>query len=86
MVAVKSRKVTVSVSSDLVDLVDTYVADHKKDNLNRSAVVEEALLLWKQQMQEHEDELYFRRNAAKLNADSRGWLTIATESARRTWE
>ncbi len=86
MVAIKSRKVTVSVRSDLVDLVDTYVDDHKKENLNSSGIVEEALLLWKQQMQEHYDELYFKRNAAKLNADAKIWMRIATESARRIWE
>jgi Arc/MetJ-type ribon-helix-helix transcriptional regulator len=86
MVAIRARKVTVSVRSDLVDLVDTYVDDHKRENLSRSAVVEEALLWWKQQMQEHEDEMYFRRNAAKLNADAKSWMPIATESARRIWE
>ncbi len=68
MVAIKSRKMTVSVRSDLIDLVDAYLSDHKKKNLNRSGVIEEALLLWKQHVQEHEDELYFRRNSAKLNA------------------
>jgi Arc/MetJ-type ribon-helix-helix transcriptional regulator len=82
----KSRKVTVSVRADLVNLVDTYVEDHKKENLNRSAIVEEALLLWKQQMQEHEDELYFKRNANKLNADARSWMPIATEAAKLIWE
>lgn len=83
MATTKARKVTVSVRSDLVDLVDRYVVDHKKENLNRSAVVEEALLHWTCRLQEEADELYFKRNAAQLNADAKSWLPISTESLKR---
>ncbi len=83
MVTTKARKVTVSVRSDLVDLVDRYVMNHKKENLNRSAIVEEALLHWTGLLQEEADELYFKKNAKQLNADAKDWLPIARESARR---
>jgi hypothetical protein len=83
MVTTRARKVTVSVRSDLVDLVDRYVVDHKKENLSRSAVVEEALLHWTCLLQEDADEEYFVRNAKQLNADAKDWLPIARESAKR---
>jgi hypothetical protein len=79
----RARKVTVSLRADLVDLVDAYVDDHKKDNINRSAIVEEALLHWTCRLQEEADELYFVKNATQLNADAKNWLPVATESIRR---
>ena len=83
MATLKARKVTISLRSDLVDLVDNYVVDHKKENLNRSAVVEEALLHWTCRLQEQADEAYFVKNATQLNADAKNWLPASTESMRR---
>ena len=67
---IKHCKIIVSVRSELIDLVDVYVNDHRTENINRSAVIEDALRIWVRQAQEKEDELYFQKNAAKLNADS----------------
>jgi len=62
------------------------VKSHKKDNANRSSVVQEALEKWVAKELEKEEEAYYSAHAAELNADSKSWSRITTEAATYIWE
>lgn len=82
------EKVTVSLDSALVDAVDHEVRAHHADS--RSAVVEEALRLWRLEQQRHAieqgTEAYYRSRSQKERREDRAWARLATRSAKRLWD
>lgn len=82
------EKVTVSLDSALVKAVDQEVrAQHAG---SRSAVVEEALRLWRIEQQrlaiERGVEDYYRGRSQKEQREDRAWARFATQRARRLWD
>jgi metal-responsive CopG/Arc/MetJ family transcriptional regulator len=84
MKELRKTKWTVTVKPQLCEEVDAYVKLH--GTVNRSTVVERALELWLARQLEEEEEAYYQKNAAELNTDSKSWLRITRESAKRTWK
>jgi|GEM_PF-3093653 len=82
--SLKKEKVTVSVDSNLLEMVDSFVSGSKKSGISRSSVIEQALHLWKQQMRDTYDAQYYEENREVL-ADS-AWTAITTEAAKSLWK
>jgi metal-responsive CopG/Arc/MetJ family transcriptional regulator len=81
-------KVTVSVARSLVSAVDDAVR-HREAN-SRSAVVEDALRLWRLEHKrahlEQEVERYYRSLSAKERQEDQQWARFASRQAKRLWE
>ncbi len=81
------EKVTVSITPELVDAVDQEVRAHHADS--RSAVVEEALRLWRVEQQrraiEQGTEAYYRSRSHKEQREDQAWARLATRHAKRLW-
>lgn len=82
----KKEKVTISVDAHLLQVVDTYVAEVKEPGISRSSVVEHALNLWKQEMRDQFDAVYYSSRAQALKEDNESWARITTEAAKRTFK
>ena len=81
-------KVTVSVDRGLVSVVDHAVRHHEADS--RSAIVEEALRLWrfehKRAHLEQEVERYYRSLNADERSEDQQWAKLSSRQAKRLWE
>ena len=81
------EKVTVSIDPKLVDAVDQEVRTHHADS--RSAVVEEALRLWRVEQQrqaiEQGVETYYRSRSQKEQHEDQAWTRLASRHAQRLW-
>lgn len=82
------EKVTVSVDPELVDAVDQEVRAHHANS--RSAVVEEALRLWRVEQQrraiEQGVEAYYRSRSRKEQREDRAWTRLAGRHTQRLWD
>ena len=82
------EKVTISLDPELVDAVDQEVRAHYADS--RSAVVEEALRLWRIEHQrraiEHGIEAYYRSRSQKEQREDHAWARVASRHAHRLWD
>jgi metal-responsive CopG/Arc/MetJ family transcriptional regulator len=78
-----SRKVTLSIPNELVEIIDAYINEHP--GTTRSGVCAEALRRWMRERLEAEIEAYYRTQSDEERADDDEWRAIATESARRLW-
>ena len=81
------EKVTVSLDPELVDVVDQEVRAHHAGS--RSAVVEDALRLWRVEQQRHAIEqgveTYYRSRSPKEQQEDRAWTRVASRHAKRLW-
>lgn len=82
----KKEKVTISVDSELLQLVDAFVEETKTAGMSRSYIFEQGLHLWKQEMRDQFDEKYYAENADMLKVDNESWSVITTEAAKHTWK
>ena len=82
------EKVTVSLDAELVNAVDQQVQAHHADS--RSAVVEEALRLWRVEQQrcaiEQGTEAYYRSRSQKEQREDQTWTRLSTRHAKRLWD
>jgi Arc/MetJ-type ribon-helix-helix transcriptional regulator len=82
------EKVTVSITPELVDAVDQEVRAHHADS--RSAVVEEALRLWRVEQQRHAieqgTEAYYRSRSQKEQREDHAWTRMTSRHAKRLWD
>ena len=82
------EKITVSIDPELMETVDREVRAHHADS--RSAIVEEALRLWRveqrRQAIEQGVEAYYRSQSDTDRQEDRGWTRVAARSARRFWD
>ena len=82
------EKVTVSIDPQLVNAVDQEVRAHHAGS--RSAVVEEALRLWRVEQQrraiEQGTEAYYRSRSQKEQHEDQAWTRLATRHAKRLWD
>lgn len=81
-------KVTVSVERALVLAVDEAVRHHEADS--RSAVMEQALQLWRLEQKrmrlEREVEEYYRSRSLKERSEDHEWARLTSHQAKRLWE
>ena len=82
------RKVTVTLSPDLVREIDAIVEDAKGGS--RSQLVEAALRRWLQdharKALERQTEAYYRSLSAAERKEDRQWTRAAARSAKRLWD
>ena len=82
------EKVTVSLDHDLVNIVDREVRAHRGGS--RSAVIEEALRLWRVERQrcaiERGTEAYYRACSSKERREDQTWISLAGRHAERFWD
>jgi len=82
------EKVTVSIAPELVEAVDQEVRVHHATS--RSAVMEEALRLWRLEHRrraiEHGVEAYYRSRSRKEQREDRAWTRLAGRHAPRLWD
>ena len=82
------EKVTVSIDPELVDVVDQEVRTHHAGS--RSAVVEEALRLWRIEQHrraiEQGTEAYYRSRSPKEQQEDRQWTKFTSRYAKRFWD
>ena len=81
-------KVTLSLDPGLLHIVDAAVKHDAATS--RSAVVEEALRLWKIEQRrrsiEQAVEAYYRTRSPKELREDQQWATIASRAAKQAWE
>jgi Arc/MetJ-type ribon-helix-helix transcriptional regulator len=81
------EKVTVSLAPELVEAVDQEVRVHHAGS--RSAVVEEALRLWRVEQQRHAieqgTEAYYRSRSQKERREDQAWTGLVARQAKRLW-
>lgn len=81
-------KVTLSLDRNLLGMVDDAVKHDIADS--RSAVVEEAIRLWRlarrRQSIEREIEAYYRSQTATERREDRAWAALSSRHAKRLWE
>ena len=81
------EKVTVSLDRELVDVIDQEVHAHHADS--RSAVVEEALRLWR--IKQHRRaikqgvEAYYRCRSPEEKQEDQSWARFASRQAKDLW-
>ena len=81
------EKVTVSLDPRLVNAIDQEVRAHHADS--RSAVVEEALRLWR--MKQHRQaieqgvESYYQSRSLKEKQEDQTWAQFASRQAKDLW-
>src|SRR5271166_5211799 len=73
------QKVTISVNGSLLSTVDEYT--HQTGS-NRSAVFEQALLMWCQWLQEQADITYYANLTDADRKANESWNQITTEAAK----
>jgi Arc/MetJ-type ribon-helix-helix transcriptional regulator len=78
-----ATKVTLTLPSDLLTVVDQYVAAHR--GLTRSGVCTDALRAWLKAEQEAEIERYYVERSAEERADDEAWTAVAVEAAPDLW-
>lgn len=76
------QKVTISVNAFLLRSVDDYV---DRTGTNRSAVFEQALLMWCQWLQEQVDIAYYSNLSEADRAAVESWTRVTTEAAKHIW-
>lgn len=81
-------KITVTLSSDLVDQIDQLL--DSPEARSRSRLVEEAVRQWlrdqaKRELERQTEEYYLSLSRAERNED-RQWSKIATRSAKCLWD
>jgi metal-responsive CopG/Arc/MetJ family transcriptional regulator len=76
------QKVTVSVNASLLGTIDEYVA---KSGANRSAIFDQALLMWCQFQQEQADIAYYSNLSPADKKANESWTRITTEAAKYIW-
>jgi hypothetical protein len=81
----RKPKWTVTIAAEIDEQVESYLKKNKKLNLNRSAIVQEAVEIWLAKQSEEEEEAYYKAHAAELNADSESWTRITNEAANYIW-
>ena len=74
-------KVSATVNADLIAGVDAYVRDHP--DLGRSAVIDDALLLWVGRLQDLAMERQLLKDRARPNAERAGWRRVRSVAAQR---
>ncbi len=79
MMAATASKVTLTLPSDLLSVVDRYVAMHP--GVTRSGVCADALRAWLKAEQEAEIERYYTERTPQERADDEAWTDLATEAA-----
>lgn len=77
------QKVTVSVNQSLLSTIDDYV---ERAGTNRSAIFEQALLMWCQWLQEQSDIDYYANLTEADRAANDSWTQITTESAKHLFD
>ena len=81
--AATATKVTLTIPSDLLSVVDRYVAEHA--GITRSGVCAAALRAWLKAEQDAEIERYYTERSAEERADDEAWTAVATEAAAALW-
>jgi len=79
-----ATKVTLTLPTELVELVDRYVAEHR--GTTRSGLCAGALRAWLQRLQEEEIEQYYATMSEAESLENRAWADAAAESAARNWQ
>jgi metal-responsive CopG/Arc/MetJ family transcriptional regulator len=77
------EKVTISINASLLNAIDEHV---HRTGVNRSAVFEQALLVWYRWQQEQADIAYYSSLTDKDKAADAAWTKITTEAARHIWK
>ena len=77
------QKVTITINKSLLDTIDDFV---DRAGTNRSAVFEQALLMWCQRLQEQADVEYYGNLTQADVAANDSWTEIATEAAKQIWK
>lgn len=72
------QKITVSVDSNLIADIDKYTN-------NRSAAVEEALFLWRQQQFESKLREFYLSRSPDAVTDEENWTETTQDSAIENW-
>jgi len=75
-----SARVTVSIDPKLLKVVDRYA---KGTRLSRSAVFEEALLLWYEKLQEEADRQFYSKEAD--DPAVRNWSKVTSKTVSYLW-
>ena len=76
-----SARVTISVDPHLLNVIDSYA--HGAE-VSRSAVFEEAIMLWYEKFQEEADRKFYAREAEDPEIES--WNKLTSESAKYLWQ
>jgi len=84
--SIKAQPATITLPSDLMTVVDQYVAAHKKEGISRSSVIEEGVRMWLQTLRDKRDLDYFTKNAKALKADNQSWSAISVEAAKEIFK
>lgn len=79
----KSARVSVTVDSSLLALVDDYVA--RQANTNRSMEFDRALEMWARWWQETCDNNCYRNMSELEKKERKDWTAITTEAAKYIW-
>lgn len=77
------QNITITVNGSLLNTVDEFV---DRAGTNRSAVFEQALLMWCQRLQEQADIAYYSNLAPADRAADESWTQITTEAAKHIWK
>ncbi len=77
------EKVTISINAPLLHAIDEHV---RSTGVNRSAVFEQALLVWYRWQQEQADIAYYTSLTDKDKAANAAWTKITTEAAKYIWK
>jgi len=79
-----ATKVTLTLPSDILAVVDRYVAAHQ--GVTRSGVCADALRAWLQQAQEAEIERYYAERSVEERADDDAWTAASTAAGFHLWQ
>ncbi len=79
----RSARVSVTVDSSLLALVDEYVS--RQANTNRSMEFDRALEMWARWWQEACDNNCYRNMSELEKQEHQGWTAITTEAAKYIW-
>ena len=77
------EKVTISINASLLNAIDEQV---HRTGINRSAIFEQALLVWYRWQQEQADIAYYSSLTDKDKAANVAWTKITTEAAKHIWK
>ena len=80
----KKEKVTVSIDAALIKMIDDFVEE--SGNLSRSAVFEQAIHLWKQEIRDAYDLKYYSENADIEKKENESWKAVSSEAAKYIWK
>lgn len=79
-----ATKVTLTLPTELLDVVDRFVAMH--NGVTRSGVCADALRGWLQAEQEHEIERYYAEMSDDERQEDAAWASLSAQSSHRRWE